>query len=77
VVLASKLSRAQPAGFGIRLAAALIDAALVTFVSIPVWIVGAQLFGSRSPQIAAILVPAIMSVLSMLYGTPITQENLN
>lgn len=66
VILASKLSRAQPAGFGIRLAAVLIDAALVTFVSIPVWIVAQTVFG-RSPAVAAFLVPGVMSLLSMLY----------
>jgi len=66
VIRASKLSRAQPAGFGIRLAAVLIDAALVTFVSIPVWIVAQMLFG-RSPLVAGFLVPGIMSLLSTLY----------
>jgi uncharacterized RDD family membrane protein YckC len=66
VVLASKLSRAAPAGFGIRLAAMLIDAALITFLSIPVWIVASTLF-KRNPGVAALLVPAIMSALSLLY----------
>lgn len=66
VILASKLSRAQPAGFGIRLAALLIDAALVTFVSIPVWIVAQTLF-ARLPAVATFLVPAIMGLLSTLY----------
>jgi uncharacterized RDD family membrane protein YckC len=66
VILASKLSRAQPAGFGIRLAAMLIDAALVTFVSIPVWIVAQTVLGG-SPVVAGFLVPGIMGLLSTLY----------
>lgn len=66
VVRASQLSRAVPAGFGVRLAAFLIDAALITFVAIPLWIV-AFFALSDNQAVAAFLVPAVMTFLSALY----------
>jgi len=66
VIRASKLARAAPAGFGVRLAAFLIDAALMTFVAIPVWIVAFTALRGM-PEIATLLVPGILSVISLLY----------
>jgi uncharacterized RDD family membrane protein YckC len=66
VIRASKLARATPAGFGVRFAAALIDAALVTFLAIPLWIV-ASFAVRQSPIVATFAVPAVFALLSLVY----------
>jgi len=66
VIRASKLARASPAGFGVRLAAFLIDSALMTFISIPVWIVAFTAL-REMPAFTALLVPTILSVIGLLY----------
>lgn len=66
VIRASKLARATPADFGVRFAAALIDAALVTFLAIPLWIVAS--FALRQTPVApGLLVPAVFGLLSVVY----------
>ena len=66
VIRASKLARAMPAGFGVRFAAALIDAALITFLAIPLWIV-ASFAVRQNPLVATFAVPAIFGLLSLVY----------
>lgn len=66
VIRASRLSRASPASFGVRFAALLIDAALMTFVAIPVWIV-ASFALRQTPAVAGFLVPAVFGLLSLVY----------
>lgn len=66
VIRASRLSRAVPATLGVRFAAALVDAALITFIAIPLWIVLALAVG-RSPMLAGLLVPVVFLVIIPVY----------
>jgi uncharacterized RDD family membrane protein YckC len=66
VVRASKLARATPAGFGVRFAAALIDAAVVTFLAIPLWIVASFVIRPGS-LLTTFAVPAVFGLLSLIY----------
>jgi len=66
VLRASRLSRAVPAGFWIRVIAALIDSAILVLAAIPILALSSFAFG-RAPATAALLQTSLFSLLGLAY----------